>query len=634
MFGAADAGEFPSRGPLELIETAEVVLPQKTFYHQFVVFVSANGKALAWEAKLQMDFAEQVKGSVDIVKTIGEYVPLKKAGAGPRYTGLCPFHSEKTPSFSVHGGHQFYKCFGCGVGGDVFKFVMEIEGLPFQEALKLLAERNGIPVPQRTGHADASERLRAAIAEMHEIAWDLFQTNLRSAAGAEARAYLAGRGVSEALWSEFGLGLASPSGQQLNSRLEQRGYGADVLEKSGLVRKRQEGSGFYDYFRNRLMFPIHNETGKVIAFGGRALRAEDQPKYLNSPETEFYRKAAVLYNLHRARHAIRKQERSVLVEGYMDVIGVWSAGVQEVVASCGTALTDRQVRTLRRYSERVVVNFDPDTAGANATERSLQLLLEENMSIRVLELDHGLDPDEYVKRFGEEQYRAKLNQASGYFHWLADRARRKFDMSGIEGRLEGWKFLWPAIQRIPDKLERMAVANDIASYLGVDRALVLEQFRRGDAGRRPQRNEAPVADTSVPSVERLLLKSLAVSPEARRDALPKIKRMGLADTFVTRGIFEALFAMPDIEDGFRFDGLEARLTGPDRARLANICLADEGIAPEAAYDQTMECLTRLQNGGVDVQRLAIKNQIREAERSGDFAEAVRLAGELSLLPRG
>src|SRR5260370_2544727 len=233
-----------------------------------------------------MDFVEQLKSSVDIVKTVGEYVRLKRMGSTPRYMGLCPFHTEKTPSFSVHGSHQYFKCFGCGLGGDVLKFIQEIERISFVEALKLLAERNGIAMPKRE-YSDAESKLRGILTEMHELAASTFQANLNRPAGAEARNYLAGRGVTPAQIDEFGLGVSDASGQQLVRLLQER-FGAENLEHSGLTLKRQDGSGFFDRFRGRLMFPIHNESGKVIGFGGRALKSGDEPKYLNSPETPLY----------------------------------------------------------------------------------------------------------------------------------------------------------------------------------------------------------------------------------------------------------------------------------------------------------------------------------------------------------
>src|SRR5580700_8258184 len=431
---------------------------------------------------LQMDFKEQLKSSIDIVTVIGEYVRLKRQGSTGRYLGLCPFHQEKTPSFNVNQTRQFYKCFGCGVAGDALKFVMEIDGLTFPEAIKLLAERNGIPMPKRSDYSDPDAKLRGALFEMHSIANNLFQSSLRGAQGANARAYLEKRGVSAELIEVFGLGFSESSGQALTRRLAQEQFTQEQLDKSGLVRRREDGSGSYDFFRGRLMFPIHDESGKVVAFGGRAMRDEDQPKYLNSPETPIYRKTSTLYNLHRARDAMRKANRAVLVEGYMDVIGVYAAGIKEVVASCGTALTNTQVRALHRHADTVVVNFDPDDAGANAAERAIQLLLDEGLHVKVLAFGGGsgdaahakLDPYEYVKRFGAEAYRAQLDAASSYFHWLADRARAKFDMRGADGRMDAFKFLLPAVQKISDKLERAAVASDLAGYLGVEPGLVLD----------------------------------------------------------------------------------------------------------------------------------------------------------------
>jgi DNA primase len=438
-----------------------------------------------------MDFVEQLKSSIDLVKVAGEYVRLRRIGATGRYLGLCPFHQEKTPSFNVNQTRQFYKCFGCGAGGDVLKFVMEVDGLTFPETLKLLSERHGIPMPQRPEYSDSDSRLRGALHDMHAIAAKLYRSALNGPSGADARAYLNQRGVSAELIETFELGFSDPQGQALTRKLTEERFSQEQMEASGLVRRRSEGSGFYDYFRGRLIFPIHNESGKVIAFGARAMQADEQPKYLNSPETPIYRKTSTLYNLHRSRDAMRKTNRAVLVEGYMDVIGVHAAGVKEVVASCGTALTNTQVRALHRHADTVVVNFDPDDAGANAAERAIQLLLDEGLHVKVLAFGGGsgdatnekLDPYEYVKRFGAEAYCAQLDAASSYFHWLADRARAKFDMRGADGRMDAFKFLLPAVQKISDKLERAAIASDLAGYLGVEPGLVLEQFKRAATDR-------------------------------------------------------------------------------------------------------------------------------------------------------
>ncbi len=567
-----------------------------------------------------MDFVEQLKSSVDIVKTIGEYVRLKRVGSSSRYMGLCPFHSEKTPSFSVHTGHQFYKCFGCGAGGDVLKFVMEIERISFFEALKLLAERNGIAMPKRE-YSDPDSKLRAALMEMHEIAARVFQANLNGSGGTEARRYLAARNVTPEQMVEFGLGLGEGSGQQLTRELEAR-FSPDQLDQSGLVMKRQEGGGYYDRFRGRLMFPIHNESGKVIGFGGRALRAGDEPKYLNSPETPLYRKSYVLYNLHRAKEAARKADYAVLVEGYMDVIGVYSAGIRNVVASCGTSLTSTQVRALKRHAERIVVNFDPDAAGANAAERSIQMLLDENFQVRVLELERDLDPDEYVKQAGAEAYRAKLDSAPAYFHWLADRARKKFNMGTVEGRLQSFKFVAPALQRIADRLERFAVANDVAHYLGVDDKLVREHFNKG-----PVQRSAPPARPTAPLEERLLLKSLLTSQEARVEAIPQLTALAAVDRYVTKNIFKTLFSLHEEALPFRYADLEGRLAEADRDLLSAIVFADDKLEEETAVQVAHDCLVKLRAAQPKSEVAALRAEIRAAERSGNLQEAMRLTEE-------
>jgi len=571
-----------------------------------------------------VEFVEQLKSAVDIVRVIGEYVRLRRVGATGRWVGLCPFHQEKTPSFNVNQTRQFYKCFGCGVSGDMLKFVMEIDGLTFPETLKLLAERNGIPMPKRTEYADADSKLRGALMEMHAIAAQVFQANLRGEQGAAAREYLARRGVSQESIETFQLGYSDSSGQTLVRRLGD--FSPEQLEASGLVRRRQEGPGFYDSFRGRLMFPIDNESGKVIAFGGRAMRDDDPAKYINSGETQIYRKSSVLYNLHRARGGMRTSDRVVLVEGYMDVIGVYSAGVTEVVASCGTALTNGQVRTIHRHADTVVVNFDPDTAGANAAEKAIQLFLDEGIRVKVLGLEGGLDPDEYVKQQGADAYRAKLDSASGYFHWLADRARLKFDMKTPEGRVDAFKFLLPAVQKLPDRLERAAVANDLASYLGVDASLVLDQFKRSSPDRKaaPAQVQRPV---SIPELEKILLCAVVSSEQVRAQVLERLTPE-LTAKFVTRDIFEVIRQVSSTNGTIEFSALEGRLSPGDQALLHQAVMADESIEEADLLGRAEACLRRLES---DAKRRWIddlRGRVRAAEREGNMEEAIRLMAEL------
>jgi DNA primase len=363
--------------------------------------------------------------------------------------------------------------------------------------------------------------------------------------------------------------------------------------------------------------------GKVIGFGGRALRPGEEPKYLNSPETALYRKSYVLYNLHRAKDAIRKTEYSVLVEGYMDVIGVYSAGVQNVVASCGTSLTNAQVQSLKRHAERIVVNFDPDAAGTNATEKYIQKLLDEGLRVKVLELGGDLDPDEYVKASGAEAYRQRLEKAPAYFHWLADVARAKFDMRTVEGRMDAFKFLAPRIQSIADRLERFAVANDVADYLGVDEKLVRDHFSKGVAEKAPAARRA-----QMPATERLLLHSLLGSELARAQAIPELTGLSAVDRFVSKNVFYALFALHSDGGAFRFSDLEGRLSEADRDLLSSALFADEGLEEGKAAEQAMACLRSLKSQDPRSEAASLRARIKAAEREGNLEEAMRLAQEL------
>ena len=578
---------------------------------------------------MSTDFVEQLKSAIDIVDVVGQYVRLRKAGT--RWVGLCPFHTEKTPSFGVHAVHQFYKCFGCGASGDAIKFVMEIEALTFYEAMKALAGRYGIPMPKRAEYSDPETKLRGAIYRMHEIAQQIYRSALASGGGAEARAYLVKRGIAAPLVEEFGLGYSDRGGQALVRAFDKEGFSEDQKEQGGLVLRRQEGGGYFDRFRGRLMFPIHNESGAIIGFGGRALAAGEEPKYLNSSESPIYHKGRVLYNLHRAKTAVRAASRAVLVEGYMDAIGVWAAGVHEVVASCGTALVVQQVRAIKRHSERIVVNFDPDEAGMKAAERSIEILVEEGMQVRVLELEGGLDPDEYVKANGAEAYRAHAEKAPGYFYWLADRARGKFDMRTSEGRVAGLKFLLPAVQRISDKLERATVANDLANYLGIETGLVLEHFRKAAAERREK--TLPAAVVEVKPVERILLNAVLGSEDVRRSILPRLKRAPQLEQFRTVRIFQALIGMEESGAPFRVADVQARLGEADQDLFATLLFADKGDEDQSTGTDAEACLRELERSGLEARRTALKARIKEAERAGMLEEALRCAEELGRLER-
>lgn len=334
----------------------------------------------------------------------------------------------------------------------------------------------------------------------------------------------------------------------------------------------------------------------------------------------------MLYNLHRAKEGIRKEDRVVLVEGYMDVIGVYSAGVREVVASCGTALTTQQVQAMKRHSGRIVVNFDPDAAGANATEKSLQALLEEGMHVRILELEGGLDPDEYCKQRGADGYTTALAGAKPYFYWLADRARSRYDMRTAEGRVAAFQFLLPAIQRLTDKIERSAIAGDVAGYLGVDSGLVLENFRKAATERREKTLTAP--PEPVRHDEKILLKLFLTGEEARDRLIPELKSLLAIEQFATRRIFHAVFALHETGAPFGLAELDARLEEPDKSRLAAIALADATNEEDVSLQLGIACLEKLQRETLVARITALKASIKDAERAGNLTDALRLYEDL------
>ncbi|MGA8502989.1 MAG: DNA primase [Candidatus Sulfotelmatobacter sp.] len=496
------------------------------------------------------DFKETVKQQADIVRIIGDYIKLKKAGA-QNYSGLCPFHGEKTPSFSVHATRQFYHCFGCHESGDVFKFIQKIENITFPEAVRLVAQKLGIPLPKTTysSPAEAKEaKLRAQLLDAQERAAVFFQECLKRPEGAKAREYLQGRGLDEETVARFRIGYAPDSGFLLRDRLAGE-FSDDVLRESGLFSWKQEdglrakpalsgaeggpglrqgsteqdedlpkpdsrspkpASAMYSKFRNRVMFPIANDAGRIIAFTGRTLATDEKsgPKYLNSPETGIYSKGRVLFNLDKAKEAIRKLDYAILVEGQMDCISVYAAGFHNVIASSGTAFTEIQAKLLGRFSKNAVVNFDPDTAGAKATERTLGLLVEEEFQIKVLTLEQGLDPDLFIRRKGKDAYGEALRHSQRYFDYLIDRARGHFPGRTGESKQKAVNYLLPHIQRVPSRIVRDELSQEIAQKLGIDSSILRQELRHVASERSATAVKAP-AEAQATDAERILIRALA-----------------------------------------------------------------------------------------------------------------------------
>ena len=613
------------------------------------------------------DFKDVLKQQADIVRIVGDYLRLKKAGA-QNYTGLCPFHNEKSPSFSVHATRQFYHCFGCGASGDVFSFVQKIENITFPESVRLIAQKLGVPMPkmQFSSPQEAQEaRVRTALLEMHERACAFFQECLKRPEGAHAREYLAGRGLNEETIAKFRIGYAPDSGFLLRDALR-RDFDEALLRESGLFSWKEgsnqqsatstqpkqiprsarndnpgratdsesvnqasggnvagseaikPGAGsqepgasslaMYSKFRNRITFPIANDQGRVIAFTGRTLSTDEKngPKYLNSPETPIYSKSRVLFNLDQAKEAIRKLDYAILVEGQMDCISVYAAGFHNVIASSGTAFTELQAKLLGRFSKNVVVNFDPDTAGAKATERTLGLLVEEEFQVKVLTLEQGFDPDLYIRRKGQDAYVEALRKSQRYFDYLIERARAQFPVRTPEGKVKAVNHLLPHIQRVPSRIVRDELAHEIAQKLGIDSNVLRQELKHVAGSRSAASVKAPAA-AQITDAERILIRALAAANEIQagehvsardgaeedfdpaRQARYALKSERLHEGLATESLLE-LLSTAGQEIG---DVMELPLAEGDRRLLASLLLKDAEELSAERVEGAIRALRRI-----------------------------------------
>ena len=536
-----------------------------------------------------------MKQQADIVRVVGEYVQLKKAGQN--FRGLCPFHSEKTPSFNVHPVRQIFHCFGCGKGGDVFDFVMEMERCEFPEALRIVAEKCGITLPrpkERSPEERKEKQQRTVLVEMHREAQTFFLKQLEGTLeGKAARAYLEDRGLDKDAIARFGIGYAPSGGDTLMRQLKPK-YNENLLVESGLV-SRDQGGRLFDRFRRRITFPIANESGKIVAFGARAL-GDDMPKYLNSPETPIYSKSNVLYHMDRAKEGIRRDDFVILVEGYMDAIAVARAGISNVVASCGTSLAETQIKLLGRFTKRVVVNYDPDAAGQSATERSLALLLEQDFEVRVLALppvgDKKADPDLFIREKGVEEYTTLLKKAPPYVAYLIERAK-KLGVETAESKVKAVNFLLPYVQKIPNPMLRKEWAAEIAARLRLEDPMLRAAFGKAAKERRSELKLQPelVGRVAKP-VERRLIQMLAEAEGFRQELAQQLQNARLYHGLETEKIFAALVVASLSGQPLQATELAAVLEERDRRLLFEILFEE---ASEPTWEEAMSCVEALQH---------------------------------------
>lgn len=544
----------------------------------------------------------EVRERVTILDVVSDYVNLRKSGAN--YLGLCPFHGEKTPSFNVNPARDIFHCFGCGVGGNAFSFIMRMEGLTFPEAVKFLARRAGVVIEERplSPHELQRRDERDQLYRISELACQFYRSLLLSGEeGEPGRHYLARRGVDLATAESYRLGFAPARWDGLCRYLERRGIKLEEAERLGLVRRR-DGGGYYDIFRNRLLFTIADIQGRPIAFGGRVLD-DSLPKYINSPESPIYRKSEVLFGLDLAKQAIREKEAVIVVEGYFDHLSLHQAGVREVVATCGTALTTEHVKFLQRYAGRLYMLFDSDSAGQKATVRAMDMVLAEGVSAAVVELPAGDDPDSFVRREGAAAFGERMETARPIFEHYFRILLQADDVGTVEGKRRIIGELIPRLKLIGDRIQRRLYVGEVARMLGIDEAELRREAGLSDRHQSPAQPVRAPRKVAAGTAE-MLLALVAKYPElapraAQRNvaALLPPHLVQLADELITESLGKGAVDWASL--------LERTATPEDQARLTALFVQDEhleGIDPAKAFEQ---CCTALERGGLgDLKQLA------------------------------
>ena len=575
----------------------------------------------------QSSFIDQVRTSVEILDVVSQYVPMKPAGKN--FKGLCPFHEEKTPSFNVSPERQIFHCFGCGEGGDVFKFLMLYDKMSFVEAVEHLANRAGITVP--TSKRSREERDdRSLFLKLHEESNRFYRHQLlERQIGQRALEYLLKRGLSRKTIEEREFGFAPENWSSLLEHLTRKGHKPDEIARSGLAVPRRDGRGYYDRFRGRVMIPIRSESGKIVAFGARLLD-KGEPKYLNSSESVIYRKSYTLFDFDRAKEFVRKEGFAILREGYFDCIQAQQAGVGNAVACCGTSLTSGHARLLKRYSDRVVVNFDPDAAGQNAARRGIDLLLEEGFQVSVLTLPPGEDPDSFIRKKGPDTYRKELANASLFMDYLMERTAERHDVGTPRGKATFLNEVLPTLALIKSHVERIAYVSRLAERAGISDEAVVEELRRKVLGRSKQVLLPAESTSTLKPAERDLVRWLLSAPPDSDELLSEMDDEDMKG-LVTEPILKAIKEISQTGN-LSTDTVMQRLSAEqDRNLLTRIALEPSPLGPRQS---PRDCLNRLREQRWRRQLSRLQTRLARGEENDSIAREIQaLARRIETLGR-
>jgi DNA primase len=577
------------------------------------------------------ELIDRIRDASDIVDVISGYVPLKKRGKN--YLGLCPFHAEKDPSFTVTPQKQIFYCFGCGEGGNVIHFLMKHEKLSFPEAIELLAKKANIPLPKeswREKQSGLSDKLYYA----NQVANEYFVKNLyRETPGKSARQYLKRRGFDSETLKTFSLGFAPAEWEGLIGFVQAKDIKPEILTQAGLTVSRTEGKGSYDRFRKRITFPIFSLSGKIVGFGGRVLDEKDEPKYLNSPETPIYQKGRILYGLNLSKEEIRQKGSAILVEGYVDLITLYQAGIKNVVASSGTAFTADQAHLLSRYAEKVYLFFDADSAGQSATFRSVDLLFSEGLEVFVVSLSPGEDPDSYVRKFGKKAVEEKINKAKSFIEFKCESLGKDFSQLSLREQETVIRDLAETAKKISDDIRRNLFVKKVAQVFKINESLIIKLLgkKQASAVRRPLSAAKKANDDSnlvgQEKIEREILRILMEDHKLLKTVSGKLhpEDFSLSEH---REIFEAVKTEKKATPAGLMDKTDNEKT---KELIAQIAIIDLGPAePAVLLTDYLKALEKLK---IDRKMKTLKDEINRALLENDIKTADRLTKEFEKLKK-
>jgi DNA primase len=567
------------------------------------------------------NLVEEIRQRASIVEILSEYVSLKKVGSN--YKGLCPFHSEKTPSFMVNPQKGIFHCFGCGIGGNVFSFLMKHKQYTFLEALEFLAKKTGVRLPSRSGRSVDTKTLEfeEKLYNLHkEVAYHFHHYLVGSQEGQIAAEYLKKRGLSDAIVKSFLLGYAPPGWERLRHKFSN--YSEETLLAAGLVIKREKGEGCYDRFRHRLMIPICDDKGRVIAFGGRSL-GDEEPKYLNSPETALFSKRHTLFGLHLSKEEIRREGSVILVEGYFDFITPFSYGIKNITATLGTSLTTEHLKTLRPYTQKVYLLFDPDAAGVKAVHRTLGLFLESDIRASVVSLPEGRDPDVAIREFGLDGFKTYLRDAKPLIAFVMEQIIARRDVTVLDNQIACVNEILPILRKISNPVEQMEYLKLAANKIQISDQALLEELKRIPFSRSGSPQIAP-KKRKAPSREEWLVAALLWKPELILTFKDQLDVTYFTDPILKKVVLEIL-ALEDYHQNFQSKALDLFEQEEDRGYLSNLFMKlNSSFTEDNAGTIVSDCLKRLQESRIHTIKKALTRQVHEATQQKGYEEITSL----------